>query len=123
MNNEEVRYSVVIPVYNESKNLCELYRRVTSVFKQIGGQYELIFINDGSTDDSFQRLKEFALADSSVVVISFSRNFGQHRAVVAGFDEAAGELVVTLDADLQNPPEEIPILLDAMNQGFDMASG
>lgn len=115
--------SVVIPVYNESANLKELHTRLTQTMQTVGQPYELVFVDDGSRDDSRARLKTLAAADSHVVVIGLARNFGQHAAVSAGFSQARGDIIVTLDADLQNPPEEIPKLLDALTEGYDVAAG
>ncbi|MFH1867823.1 MAG: glycosyltransferase family 2 protein [Candidatus Omnitrophota bacterium] len=116
-------YSVVIPLYNESENLDPLYKRVSSVLDSLGGDYEIIFIDDGSTDGSYDTLKDIAFLDKRVVVISFDKNYGQHPAVMAGFEQAKGEYVITLDSDLQNPPEEIPRLLKEMKPGIDMVAG
>ncbi len=103
-----LRFSVVIPVFNEEENLELLHTRLTKVMRDLGENYEVIFVDDGSTDGSFQVLKRLRQEDNNVKVIRFTKNFGQHPAVTAGFDFAQGEVVITLDADLQNPPEEIP---------------
>ena len=116
-------YSVVIPLYNEDKSLKLLYQRVKNVMANLPGDYEILFVDDGSTDSSYQLLKELAFSDKTVKVISFVRNFGHHRAVVAGLLEAEGDYIITMDADLQNPPEEIPKLLEKAREGFDMVSG
>lgn len=116
-------YSVVIPLYNESENLKLLYQRIKKVLGPLPQDYEIVFVDDGSTDSSYQLLKEIALSDKSVKVISFIRNFGHHKAVVAGILEAGGDHIITMDADLQNPPEEILRLLEKAREGFDMVSG
>ncbi len=118
-----MNYSVVIPIYNEVDNIVRLYKRVSAVMASMDGEYELILINDGSTDDSEYILKDLCANDSRVVLINFKRNFGQHPAVVAGLLKASGENVITLDADLQNPPEEIPRLVAELDNGFDEVSG
>ena len=118
-----MKYSAVIPVYNESGNLRELYNRLTNVLKRTGESYEIIFVNDGSTDNSHDILEGIASFDDNIVVIEFEKNFGQHPALTAGFRYAAGDLVITLDADLQNPPEEIPRLLKEIDKGYDHVCG
>ena len=116
--------SIVIPVYNESKNLDLLFTRLTNTLDKLNKTYEIIFTNDGSQDDSSEILaKLHQQRPDQVHVIEFSRNFGQHMAVMAGFELSRGEIVVTLDADLQNPPEEIPKLLELADKGHDLVSG
>src|SRR5581483_950264 len=100
--------SVVIPVFNEEANLSALQEALTPVLAGIGKPYEVIYVDDGSTDRSLDILRDFQAKDSHLVVIEFSRNFGQHAAIFAGFDQSRGQVVVTLDADMQNPPEAIP---------------
>jgi undecaprenyl-phosphate 4-deoxy-4-formamido-L-arabinose transferase len=120
----DIKYSVVIPVYNEKDNLEALYSRVKNVVNTLDGAIELIFVNDGSNDGSYEMLREIAKRDDSVVLVSFDKNYGQHPAVVAGFFEARGDIFITLDADLQNPPEEIPTILKELESGgYDMVSG
>ncbi|MDP3790249.1 MAG: glycosyltransferase family 2 protein [Candidatus Omnitrophota bacterium] len=118
-----VAYSIVVPVFNEARNIRCLYERLTATMKRLGVVYELIFVNDGSSDDSFTILRDIALSNPTVKVINFDRNYGQHKAVVAGILQACGDYVITIDADLQNPPEEIGKLLQKMREGFDMVSG
>ena len=118
-----ISYSVVVPIFNEAGNIRCLYERLTATMKRIGSAYELIFVNDGSSDDSFMILRDIALSNPTVKVINFDKNYGQHKAVVAGILEAAGDYVITIDADLQHPPEEIGKLLQKMREGFDMVSG
>ena len=115
--------SIVIPVYNESANLDVLWRRLSAVISGNDRDYEVIFVDDGSTDDSLAILRRVAEADSRVRVVELARNFGQHSAILAGFRECHGEVIVTLDADLQNPPEEIPRLLEAIDAGNDVVGG
>ena len=119
----DIAVSIVIPVHNEEKNLPELYARITDVMNAGGRSCEIIFVDDGSTDTSLDILKSFTTADARVVVIELSRNFGQHAAVMAGLARTQGRTVVTIDADLQNPPEEIPTLLAAIDEGYDVVGG
>ncbi|HEX4963803.1 MAG TPA: glycosyltransferase [Thermoanaerobaculia bacterium] len=112
--------SVVIPVFNEEENLPELLERLDRTLSPLGKPYEVIFVNDGSRDRSLDLLKEASARDPHLVVVDFNRNYGQHAAVFAGFEACRGEIVVTLDADLQNPPEEIPKLVAKMEEGFDV---
>ena len=116
--------SVVIPVYNEQENLDALFTRLTGVMDKTGKTYELLFTNDGSRDRSIGMLKEFhQRRPHEVRIIDFNGNFGQHMAIMAAFERARGEVIVTLDADLQNPPEEIPKLLAAIEAGHDVVGG
>ena len=116
--------SIVIPVYNEQDNLDALFTRLTAVMDRTGKPFELLFTNDGSRDRSGAMLKEFHnRRPEQVRVIDFNGNFGQHMAIMAAFERARGEVVVTLDADLQNPPEEIPKLLAAIEAGHDVVGG
>jgi len=120
---DSIKYSVVIPVLNEEENLEVLYARLTKVMNSLNGSHEIIFVDDGSQDNSFQILKGLHEKDKNVKVIRFTRNFGQHPAVMAGFDTAGGEIIITLDADLQNPPEEIPKLIEKLNEGYELVFG
>jgi undecaprenyl-phosphate 4-deoxy-4-formamido-L-arabinose transferase len=115
--------STVVPVFNEEANLLELHRRLAASLASSGKRYEMIFVDDGSSDRSLEILREIAEKDPNVVVVELVRNFGQHAAVFAGFARARGEVVVTLDADLQNPPEEIPKLLAKIDEGYDAVGG
>jgi len=112
--------SIVIPVYNEQENLHELIRRCTESCSRMQRPFELVLVDDGSRDLSPNIITETAeQLDSNVVGVLLNRNYGQHAAVMAGFAEARGDIIVTLDADLQNPPEEIPRLVEAIGDGFD----
>ena len=122
MNNQIV-YSVVVPVFNEKEVLSELYKRITSVMDKLKEPYEIILVNDGSNDGSLEIMKELHSQDSRVKIINFSRNFGHQVAITAGLDYASGEAVITIDADLQDPPEVIPDLIDKWKDGFDVAYG
>ena len=115
--------SVVVPVYNEEENIRYLYEQLTRVLGPLGLDYEIICADDGSSDRSFVLLKELALQDSHLKVIRFRRNFGQTAGFSAGFDYARGDIVITIDADLQNDPDGIPVLLDKMAEGYDVVSG
>ena len=115
--------SVIIPVYNEELCLEELCRRLYQVLRGMKGTFEVLFVDDGSSDGSFALLTSLSKKYRPMKVIRFSRNYGQHPAVTAGMAESRGKVVVTLDADLQNPPEEIPKLVEAVRQGYDIAAG
>jgi glycosyltransferase involved in cell wall biosynthesis len=115
--------SVVIPVYNEAESLQPLYQDLVSVLGTLGRPYELLFIEDGSTDGSFDTLAELHTQDCHVQVIQFRRNFGKAAALTVGFAEARGAIVITMDADLQDDPQEIPSLLNKLAEGFDLVSG
>jgi undecaprenyl-phosphate 4-deoxy-4-formamido-L-arabinose transferase len=116
--------SIVIPVYNEEANLDTLFRRLTAVLDAQERSYEILFTNDGSRDRSRVLLAEFfAARPRQVRVIDFNANYGQHQAIMAAFERVRGDVIVTLDADLQNPPEEIPKLLAAIDAGHDVVGG
>lgn len=115
--------SVVVPVYNEADNIGPLYRRLAKVMQGLSNDYEIIFVDDGSIDPSFDVLKSLARDFKRLKIISFDKNYGQHPAVIAGFNDARGAFVITLDADLQNPPEEIPKVFDEIKKGYKMVAG
>ena len=115
--------SIVIPVFNEEKNLEVLNKRLSIVCKTFDTNFEIIYIDDGSSDKSLDIIKKFCDRSEFIHFISFYRNFGQHAAVMAGFEHARGDIIMTLDADLQNPPEEIPKLIDKMKEGYDIVAG
>ena len=115
--------SVVVTLYNESASLDELYRRTVSSLEGLGQPFEIIFVDDGSTDGSFAELERLHAADDRVRAVRFRRNFGQHPAMHAGLVRAQGDVVVTMDGDLQNAPEDIPKLVAAVEAGADVASG
>lgn len=112
--------SIILPVYNEEPGLVELHRRLTQVLARIGEPYEVIFVNDGSTDGSLSVLSDMAKTDQHLRVLSFSRNFGHQVAITAGLDYSSGQAVVVMDADLQDPPEVIPCLVDKWRGGYDV---
>ncbi len=115
--------SVVIPAYNEEENIPILYERLKGVLEGLQREYEIIFVDDGSMDRTWERLKDIAERDKRVKLIRFRKNYGQTAAMYAGFQHASGEVVVTMDADLQNDPEDIPMLLQKLEEGYDIVSG
>jgi undecaprenyl-phosphate 4-deoxy-4-formamido-L-arabinose transferase len=119
-----MKVSVVVPVFNEEANLEEFLRRLLAVMEKQGQPFEAILVDDGSRDRSLEILKSWAARrPDRVRVLELSRNFGQHPAILAGFRDVTGDVVVTLDADLQNPPEEIPKLLARFEEGYDVVGG
>jgi glycosyltransferase involved in cell wall biosynthesis len=115
--------SVVIPLYNEADSVDALYNQLHAALEQLEQPYEVIIVDDGSTDDSFARLKAIHMRDPRWQIIQFRRNFGQTAAISAGFRHARGQIVVTLDADLQNDPNDIAALLAKLEEGYDIVSG
>lgn len=115
--------SIVIPIHNEEPAILPLYDRLTSVLESLQKRYEIIFVDDASTDRSFDLLANLVETDGRLKVIRLRRNFGQTAALSAGFDEAQGEIIVSLDGDLQHEPEDIPALLKKIEEGYDIASG
>jgi glycosyltransferase involved in cell wall biosynthesis len=115
--------SIVIPIHNEEPAILPLYDRLTTVLERLKKPYEIIFIDDASTDRSFDLLANLVETDHHLKVIRLRRNFGQTAALSAGFDEAQGEVIISLDGDLQHDPDDIPLLLEKIDQGYDIASG
>jgi glycosyltransferase involved in cell wall biosynthesis len=115
--------SVIIPVFNEEKNILPLYEKLNSVLEGIGKDYEVIFIDDGSSDDTLSILKPICKKDPRIKFISFSRNYGQTSALSAGIDFSKGKIIIPMDGDLQNDPEDIPSLLQRIEEGYDVVSG
>ncbi|MEW9701006.1 glycosyltransferase family 2 protein [Paenibacillus sp. SI8] len=115
-----VRYSVVIPVFNEEEVITDTYQRLREVMNQTGDTYELLFVNDGSRDNSAAMIQDFSDRDERVKLINFSRNFGHQIAITAGMDYANGEAVVVIDADLQDPPELILEMIAKWKEGYDV---
>ncbi len=115
--------SVVVPIYNEEESIPHLYERLTAALGALGRPYEIIAVDDGSRDRSFALLRELAADDERLRVVRFRRNFGQTAGFAAGFDRARGEWIVTIDADLQNDPNDIPAMLAKAETGFDVVSG
>ncbi len=117
------RVSVVVPVFNEAESLAKLHADLLASLGQLDRSYEILYVDDGSRDASFDLLSQFAAADDSVKVVRFRRNFGQTAAMTAGMDAARGEIIVPLDADGQNDPKDIVRLLEKMDEGYDVVSG
>ncbi len=115
--------SLVIPIYNEKESVQPLYTQICASMAQVGETFEIIFVDDGSTDGSFNMLKSLHAADPRLSVIRFRRNFGKSPALLAGFNRARGAIIFTLDADLQDDPAEIPQFLEQINAGYDLVSG
>lgn len=115
--------SLVIPVYNEKESVRPLYQQIIASMEAVGETFEIIFVDDGSTDGSFNVLKTLHAGDPRVQVIRFRRNFGKSPALLAGFTKSRGEIIFTMDADLQDDPAEIPQFLEQINEGFDLVSG
>lgn len=120
---KETYISAVIPAYNEEKNINTLYKELAAVLKKISNNYEIIFIDDGSTDKTLAQIKKLRSSDKKVKIIAFAKNFRKASALAAGLKSASGKFIVTMDADLQDDPNEIPKLLREMHKGFDMAVG
>lgn len=116
------KVSIVIPIYNEEESIPHLYTAIKDVMEKLDREYEIILVDDGSKDKSFSILSEIQEKDKTVVVIGFRKNFGQTAAVAAGFNYAEGEVIITMDADLQNDPTDIPKLLEA-SKDYDVVSG
>lgn len=115
--------SIVLPVYNEQDNIKELHQEIVAVLDTMDMTSEIIYVDDGSSDLTLERLKEIQIQDARVVVVQFRRNFGQTAAMSAGFDLAKGEVIVSMDADRQNDPSDIPRLLEKLEEGYDLVSG
>jgi len=118
-----VELSIVVPIYNEEETIPHLHARVSDALAGSGIDYELLLVDDGSSDGSFALLREIAQQDRRVKVIRFRRNFGQTAAMAAGFDAARGRVIVPMDGDLQNDPADIPTLLATIDEGYDVVSG
>ncbi len=122
-SNSLIRYSIVVPFYNEQENIPPLYMKLTEVMDGVGEPYELVFVDDGSKDDTFKVLSEIYEHDRRVNLVRLRRNFGQTAGLKAGFDFARGEVIISLDGDLQHDPEEIPRFLEKIEEGYDLVSG
>jgi glycosyltransferase involved in cell wall biosynthesis len=123
MSETKVKYSIVVPLFNEQAVVEELYSRLTKVMQQTRKSYELVLVDDGSSDGTLAKLKQIAEQDEYVVVVELRRNFGQTPALAAGFDFARGEVIISMDGDLQHLPEEIPNFIEKINAGYDVVSG
>ncbi|HSP70307.1 MAG TPA: glycosyltransferase family 2 protein [Bryobacteraceae bacterium] len=115
--------SIVVPIHNEEPSILPLYDRLTAVLEKLRKPYEILFVDDASTDRSFDLLANLVETDARLKVIRLRRNFGQTAALAAGFDESQGNIVISLDGDLQHSPEDIPALLEKIDEGYDIASG
>src|SRR5689334_932130 len=117
------KYSIVVPFHNEEENVTALYDRLKAVMETVGDTFELVLVDDGSSDRSYKLLEEIAAVDSRVLVVKLRRNFGQTSALAAGFDHAQGDYILAMDGDLQHAPEEIPNFLAKLEEGYDVVSG
>src|ERR1019366_3885702 len=117
------KYSIVVPFHNEEDNVTVLYARLKQVMEQVGGSFELVLVDDGSNDRTYKLMEEIAAVDSRVLVIKLRRNFGQTSALAAGFDHAAGEYILAMDGDLQHDPNDIPLFIEKLVEGYDVVSG
>jgi len=122
-NNQMPCISVVVPVFNSEETIIPLYKRLISVLRNLTDEYEIIFVNDASVDGSSNVIKVLGKKDPKIIGIDLMRNFGQHNALLCGIRRAKYQYIVTLDDDLQNPPEEIPKLIDKINEGYDVVYG
>ena len=117
------KYSIVVPFHNEEDNVPRLYDKLTAVMEHVGETFELVFVDDGSSDRTFQILQDIIAVDSRVTVVKLRRNFGQTSALAAGFDNAHGEYIIAMDGDLQHDPEDIPRFVEKIHEGYDVVSG
>ena len=117
------KYSIVVPFHNEEENVTILYARLKQVMEQVDVSFELILVDDGSSDRTYKLLQEIAAVDERVLVVKLRRNFGQASALAAGFDHASGEFILAMDGDLQHDPNDIPAFLEKLDEGYDVVSG
>jgi glycosyltransferase involved in cell wall biosynthesis len=117
------KYSIVVPFHNEEENVTVLYARLKQVMEHVGDSFELILVDDGSSDNTYKLMEEIVAVDSRVLVVKLRRNFGQTSALAAGFDNASGDFILAMDGDLQHDPNEIPNFLAKLEEGFDVVSG
>ncbi|HZQ25508.1 MAG TPA: glycosyltransferase family 2 protein [Terriglobales bacterium] len=117
------KYSIVVPLHNEQENVTDLYDRLKAVMETNGESFEIVLVDDGSGDGTFNLLREIAAVDSRVTVVKLRRNFGQTAGLAAGFDHARGEYIIAMDGDLQHDPADIPIFLEKIAEGYDIVSG
>jgi glycosyltransferase involved in cell wall biosynthesis len=122
-SDSSIQYSIVVPFFNEQENIPPLYMKLTEVMDGLGESYELVFVDDGSKDDSFKVLSEIYEHDGRVNLVRLRRNFGQTAALKAAFDFARGDVIISMDGDLQHDPEEIPRFLEKIEEGYDLVSG
>jgi len=121
--NQAIKYSIVVPLYNEEASVTPLYVRLTQVMAGLDEPYEIVFVDDGSTDQTLKALYEIYESDSRVSIVTLRRNFGQTPALKAGFDAARGRIIISMDGDLQHDPEEIPAFITKLEEGYDIVSG
>jgi len=117
------KYSIVVPLHNEQENVTDLYDRLKVVMEGHGETFEIVLVDDGSSDQTFAMLREIAAVDSRVTVVKLRRNFGQTAGLAAGFDHARGEYIIAMDGDLQHDPNDIPLFLEKIAAGYDIVSG
>ena len=120
---EPIRYSIVVPLYNEEQNVRPLYSRIVMAMEEFDDQFQIIFIDDGSRDGTYETVSEICQRDSRVVLVRLRKNFGQTAALKAGFDFARGEVIISMDGDLQHDPAEIPAFIAKLEEGYDIVSG
>ncbi len=118
-----VKFSIVVPFHNEEENVTVLYARLKQVMEQVCDSFELVLVDDGSTDRTYKLMEEIAAVDSRVLVVKLRRNFGQTSALAAGFDNASGDFILAMDGDLQHDPNEIPNFIEKLDEGYDVVSG
>jgi glycosyltransferase involved in cell wall biosynthesis len=117
------KYSIVVPFHNEEENVTILYARLKQVMEQVDESFEMILVDDGSSDRTYKLLEEIAAVDSRVLIVKLRRNFGQTSALAAGFDHASGEFILAMDGDLQHDPNDIPAFIEKLDEGYDVVSG
>src|SRR5947209_4487564 len=117
------KFSIVIPLHNEQENVTDLYDRLKAVMESNGESFEIVLVDDGSSDETFHLLRQIAGVDSRVTVVRLRRNFGQTSALAAGFDHGRGEYIIAMDGDLQHDPGDIPLFLEKISEGYDIVSG
>ena len=120
MTKNPFEYTIIIPVYNEEENIEELYTRISAAMSKLDEKYEILFVNDGSTDNTLDKLIELHKKNPKVFIIDFSRNFGRQMAMTAGIDYAHGNAIILMDGDLQHPPEVIPELIKKCKDGYNL---
>ncbi|MDB9528816.1 glycosyltransferase family 2 protein [Oscillatoria sp. CS-180] len=120
MRQDEIKYSLIIPIYNEGEGILEMYRRTINVLDSLNGSVELLFVNDGSCDESLTIIRKLHHTDRRVCYLSFGRNFGHQVAVTAGLNFARGKAIIVIDGDLQDPPELIPEIVEKWHQGYEI---
>lgn len=123
MSSDDVKFSIVVPLFNEEESLVELHRQLSTAVCTLDKPVEFLFIDDGSTDRSFEVLKSLRRNDPNVRAVQFRKNYGKSAALATGFKKARGKIIITIDADLQDDPGEIPRLIEKLNEGYDLVSG